>query len=200
MKGLFSACNGKRLAVPVTCRRGFHTMQAIVVEGPKAILNTQRRVPSLQETDILVRPKAVALNPTDWKHIEYRRARDNCIVGCDYAGVVEEVGTAVGRRWKPGDRIFGCSHGANLVNPDDGVFAELALVRGDLQMKIPDNVSFEQAATFPLGAITVGQGLYQKALRLELPNPSLFIDRKTPVLIYGGGTSTASLAIQFAKL
>jgi NADPH:quinone reductase-like Zn-dependent oxidoreductase len=86
------------------------------------------------------------------------------------------------------------------VNPDDGVFAEVAAVVGDLQMRIPDSLSFEEAATLGLGAITVGQGLYQKALKLELPSSVTTTTKdEVPVLIYGGGTSTGALAIQFAK-
>lgn len=69
---------------------------------------------------------AVALNPTDWRHIKKRRAKDDCILGCDYSGVVASAGSSVGHQWKPGDRIFGSAHGVNLVNPDDAVFEELA--------------------------------------------------------------------------
>ncbi|KAJ4322138.1 hypothetical protein N0V84_004973 [Fusarium piperis] len=143
---------------------------------------------------------AVALNPTDWRHVQYGRAKDGCILGCDYAGIVESVGSAVSDRWKPGDRIFGCAHGANLVNPDDGVFAEFAAVIGDLQMRVPDFMSFEEAATVGLGAITVGQGLYQKALQLDLPvTGSDVVKKDIPVLIYGGSSATGALGIQYAK-
>jgi NADPH:quinone reductase-like Zn-dependent oxidoreductase len=65
-------------------------------------------------------------------------------------------------------------------------------------MHMPDSLSFEQAATVSLGAITVGQGLYQKALKLELPTEP--ISGKEYVLIYGGASATGSLAVQYAKL
>jgi NADPH:quinone reductase-like Zn-dependent oxidoreductase len=185
----------------VLALRKLSTMKAVVLRGDVAHLDNEHRVPQLRDDCVLVRPVAVALNPTDWRHIRNRRARDGCILGCDYAGVVEAVGSAVTRRWQPGDRIFGCGHGANFVNPDDGVFAEVAAVVGDLQMRIPDSLSFEEAATLGLGAITVGQGLYQKALKLELPSSVTTTTKdEVPVLIYGGGTSTGALAIQFAKL
>lgn len=175
-------------------------MKAVVVGDRAARLDYSRRVPKLRDDSLLVRPVAVALNPTDWRHIQYGRAEEGCIIGCDYAGVVESVGKAVSGKWKPGDRIFGAAHGANLVNPDDGVFAEFAAVRGDLQMRMPESLSFEQAATIGLGAITVGQGLYQKALQLDLPVPmGQVIQKETPVLIYGGSTATGALGIQYAK-
>lgn len=64
-------------------------------------------------------------------------------------------------------------------------------------MKIPDNVSFEEAATLGVSISTVGQGLYQS---LKLPQPDHKTSDKTPVLIYGGATATGLFAIQFAKL
>lgn len=180
--------------------RKLHTMKALVVDGKGVRLDCHRAIPQLGEDCILVKPVAVALNPTDWRNVKGGRGKDGCIVGCDYAGVVEAVGKKVIKSWKPGDRVFGCGHGSNLVNPDDGVFAERAAVVGDLQMRIPDGLSFEQAATLGLGSITVGQGLYQKALKLQLPSSQATNkSNKTPVLIYGGTTATGALAIQFAK-
>ncbi|GAB7356571.1 hypothetical protein MBLNU459_g7305t1 [Dothideomycetes sp. NU459] len=174
-------------------------MKAMVIDGKQARLENNRRIPEVPDDGILVRPVAVALNPTDWKHIAYGRAKDNCIVGCDYAGVVEAVGRAVTKRWQRGDRVCGCGHGSNYVNADDGVFAEYAAVKGDLQMRIPDNLSFEKAATVGLGAITVGQGLYQKALNLRLPTDAI-VRNGVCVLVYGGSSATGALAIQYAKL
>ncbi|KAJ4248452.1 hypothetical protein NW762_012789 [Fusarium torreyae] len=175
-------------------------MKAVVIDGTQARLDSQRQLPKLRDDCVLVRPVAVALNPTDWRHIRNQRAKDGCILGCDYAGVVQSVGSAVTKNWKPGDKIFGCAHGANLVNPDDGIFAEYASVIGDLQMRMPEGLSFEKAATIGLGAGTVGQGLFQKSLKLQLPETTAGTKkRKEFVLIYGGGTATGALGIQFAK-
>lgn len=176
-------------------------MKALVIDGNKARLDKSRQIPKLRDDSLIVRPLAVALNPTDWRHIRYRRAADGCIIGCDYAGIVESVGKAVTKDLKPGDRVFGCGHGANLVNPDDGVFSEYASVIGDLQMRVPTSLSLEAAATIGLGAGTVGQGLFQKSLKLQLPKADGRSENKgTTILIYGGGTATGSLGIQFAKL
>ena len=62
-------------------------------------------------------------------------------------------------------------------------------------MKIPENLSDEQAATLGVGITTVGQALYQC---LGLPLPGRKHDGAT-LLVYGGSTATGSLAIQFAK-
>jgi hypothetical protein len=44
-------------------------------------------------------------------------------VGCDFAGVVEEVGPRVKKEWRKGDRIAAFVHGCNAVEPEDGCFA-----------------------------------------------------------------------------
>jgi NADPH:quinone reductase-like Zn-dependent oxidoreductase len=71
------------------------------------------------------------------------------------------------------------------------------IAKGDVQFKIPDHLSFEEAATLGIGITTVGQGLYQS---LGLPLPTQPAKEKYPILIYGGSTATGTLAIQFAKL
>ena len=64
--------------------------------------------------------------------------------------------------------------------------------------RIPDSLSFEEAATLGVGITTVGQALYM-TLKFPLPvaEPSATPDS---ILIYGGSTATGTLAIQYAKL
>lgn len=160
------------------------------------MLSTDHPIPSLRDDYIRVKTVAVALNPTDWKHIDFLAPR-GVIVGCDYAGIVEEVGPKVKKQFKKGDRICGFVHGCNSVQPEDGAFAEHIVAKGDVQMHIPDNLSFQQAATLGVGIITVGQGLYQS---LKIAWPTEPLKEPLPILIYAGSTATGTLAIQFAKL
>jgi NADPH:quinone reductase-like Zn-dependent oxidoreductase len=51
-------------------------------------------------------------------------ATPGATVGCDFSGVVEEVGSKVEKLWKKGDRIAGFTHGVNALEPEDGCFAE----------------------------------------------------------------------------
>ena len=51
-------------------------------------------------------------------------ANPGSTLGCDYAGVVEEVGSKVTKSWQKGDRIAGFVHGGNASQPEDGGFAE----------------------------------------------------------------------------
>lgn len=67
-------------------------------------------IPELGPGYILVRTVAVALNPTDWTSLD-AIGDPGTIVGCDYAGIVEQVGSGGSNRFKKGDRIAGFAHG-----------------------------------------------------------------------------------------
>ncbi|KAK0372379.1 TOXD [Colletotrichum limetticola] len=157
-------------------------------------------VPGLPAADyLLVKTSAVAINPTDWKHVE---AADHagCVgswVGCDYSGVVVEVGPGVTKGFKVGDRICGPVNGSNALREVDGSFARYIVVKSDLQILIPDNLSDEQAATLGIAITTVGQALYQT---LKLPLPTSPAEKSAPILINGGSTAMGIFGIQYAKL
>ncbi|KAJ5129043.1 hypothetical protein N7448_002755 [Penicillium atrosanguineum] len=174
------------------------TQSAIIVQGlGRAVLEQNLPIPELPDDYILVKTKAVALNPTDWRHIDFVPC-DGAVVGCDYAGVVEAAGPRVKKAFKKGDRVAGFVHGSNAARPNGGAFAEYVIAKGDLQIQIPDGMSFETAATFGVGLTTVGQNLYQ-SMEFPLPGEAEESD-ETNILIYGGATATGTLAIQLAKL
>ena len=70
-------------------------------------------IPKVPDDYLLVRTVMIALNPTDWTTLDAPGAAGT-IVGCDFAGVVEEVGSAVRRDFKKGDRIAGFGHGGQF--------------------------------------------------------------------------------------
>lgn len=67
-------------------------------------------IPILRDDYILVRTVAIALNPTDWTTLD-AKGDNGTLVGCDYSGTVLEVGKAVTKNWKIGDRVAGFGHG-----------------------------------------------------------------------------------------
>jgi NADPH:quinone reductase-like Zn-dependent oxidoreductase len=171
--------------------------KAIIVTQPKtAGLVIDRAIPKLRDDYVLVKTVSVGLNPSDWKHVDFL-SPPGVLLGGDYSGIVEAVGKDVKLSWKKGDRICGFAHGGNAVQADDGSFAEYIVVKGDVQLRIPEHMSFQEAATLGAGIQTIGQALYQT---LGLALPSQPIKDETPILIYGGSTATGTLAIQFAKL
>jgi NADPH:quinone reductase-like Zn-dependent oxidoreductase len=76
----------------------------LIREGAGRVVLKSVPIPELRDDYILVRTVAVALNPTDWITLD-AAGDDGTIVGCDYAGIVEEVGKAVKKNFKKGDRI-----------------------------------------------------------------------------------------------
>lgn len=177
------------------------TMRALkIADGSAAVVSAP--IPSLRPGHILVKTIAVALNPTDWKHIWAFSGTAGCTSGCDYAGIVTAVNPD--SRFKPGDRVAGWTHGGNISNKEDGSFAEYLVANEGIALKIPEGVSFEQAATLGVGVTTVGQGVYQ-TLGLPLPGKQEGEgqgegEEREKLLVYGGSTATGTLAVQFAKL
>jgi NADPH:quinone reductase-like Zn-dependent oxidoreductase len=92
------------------------TTRAIVfVEGPEKVAIREISKPKLRDGYVLVKVHAVGINPTDWKSIHYGMSDAGSRSGCDYAGVVEELGENLGKPFKKGDRIAGFIHGAYVL-------------------------------------------------------------------------------------
>lgn len=169
-------------------------MKALKVTQDGELTAEEVNIPQLRSNFCLIQVKAVALNPTDFKHL-YGIECSGCTLGCDYAGVVEEVGAE--SILKRVDRVAGFVHGANTAHPEDGAFAEYVLAREGLQYIIPEGMRFEEAASFGIAIATVGMALCQS---LKLPLPIETCSQDLWVLIYGGSTATGTVAIQTAKL
>ncbi|KAL7920942.1 chaperonin 10-like protein [Trichoderma austrokoningii] len=171
------------------------TSKAIIKEAPGKGAILERPTPKLRDGFVLVKTKAVSINPTDWKglHSNAKETIDTKI-GCDFAGEVVELGPGV-TNFKVGDRIAGLTPGANILEKEDGSYGEYLVAQADVQFHNP--LSDEEGATLGVSVFTVGQGLYQN-LKLQLPtNP---VTTPTPVLIYGGSTASGLWGVQFAKL
>lgn len=158
-----------------------------------------------RENEILVKNAALAINPVDWMiqlhgtALMYNWLRYPAVLGYDLAGTVVEVGPKVSR-FKVGDRVVGQAVGPDQQRnrPAEGAFQLYTVVSVNAASQIPDDMSFESAATIPLGASTAACALFQKDL-LGLQRPSLNPKPtgKT-VLIWGGSTSVGLSAIQLA--
>ena len=96
-------------------RQAMATQRALVVKekGAVEVKNDVPR-PTVRDDYIIVKTKAVALNPTDWKAV-HGGPEPGAIVGCDYAGVVEEIGSKVTTPFKIGDRVAGFVRGGNYL-------------------------------------------------------------------------------------
>ena len=146
--------------------------------------------PTPADDEILVRIRAAAVNPLDWHTMRGTpyimrigsglRKPKVTRLGVDYSGTVEAVGRNV-TQFKPGDDVFGGRTGA---------LAEYVSARADRAVVLkPDNLTFEQAASVPIAAITALQGLRDKGK----------IQPGQKVLINGASGGVGTFAVQIAK-
>ncbi|KAM6521799.1 hypothetical protein FALCPG4_011502 [Fusarium falciforme] len=165
-----------------------------------------RPIPQIGE--VLIRVKAIALNPVDQLYVSTPiAAQEKRVIGTDFAGVVVEASPELGGssdpRAKPGTRVAGFLQGACSVNDRPGAFAEYITAPYDLIWAIPPGMSLEEASTVSMCSLTAAQGLYA---RLGLPNPfsgsQTEKDTAKPinVFIYGSSTSVGLYAAQLVHL
>lgn len=145
-------------------------------------------VPEPAANEVLVRVKAASLNALD-KHLSsgMMLARPKTgllrpkygILGSDLAGEVVKVGEGVSE-YKSGDRVFG----ARLW----GAFAEFACLPVEKMAKIPEGLSFQEAAALPVAGITALQGLVYGGIMSG-----------HEVLINGASGGVGTFSVQLAK-
>ncbi len=145
-------------------------------------------VPVPGEMQVRIRVMSAAVNPIDTYIRSGMVAMDlpkPYIVGCDLAGVVDEVGSAV-EGIAVGDRVW-CSNQGLLGR--QGTFAEYAVVDQCWVNTIPDEISFETAAACALVGITAHLGLFRYgALRAG-----------ETVFVVGGSGGVGAMVLQMAK-
>ncbi|MDG5472638.1 zinc-binding dehydrogenase [Jeotgalibacillus sp. ET6] len=141
--------------------------------------------PSPASDEIVVQVKAAGLNPVDYKTGENGSPSWSYphILGLDVAGIVAEAGSDVSNFAK-GDRVVYLSDMAKK-----GGFAEYAVIKAHTVSKLPDSVSFEDAAALPVAAYTAYQALFFK----------LHAQKDKTILIHAGAGGVGGFAIQLAK-
>ncbi|MCK6259111.1 zinc-binding dehydrogenase [Fictibacillus sp. KIGAM418] len=143
-------------------------------------------IPKPKKGELLIEVHAVGLNPVDYKTATNGNPNWTYphILGLDTAGVVVETGVGV-TQWKKGDRVV--YHG-DLTKK--GGYAEYTVVTAHTVSRIPDSVSFEDAAAIPTAGYTAYQSLFRK-----LP-----FDQVETILIHGGAGGVGGFGVQMAKL
>lgn len=159
--------------------------------GPPDVLKLEDiEKPTVADDEVLVKIHAASVNPLDWHYMRGSPslmrlmsgigAPKNTRLGVDFAGTVEAVGSSV-KRFKPGDEVFGGKTGA---------FAEYVAVGENRALALkPDNMTFEQAASVPIAAVTALQALRDKG----------HLKPGQKVLINGASGGVGTFAVQIAK-
>jgi NADPH:quinone reductase-like Zn-dependent oxidoreductase len=175
--------------------------QTAIVGLPSGALGISQDVPlpGLDDDMIMVKNVAVALNPVDTKMTGHFSS-PGAILGTDFAGTVVAIGPNVQTPTPVaiGDRICSVVQGMHCLTPRLGAFAQYVGAFGHATIKIPKELSFEEGAPLGSGIGTIGLALFRS---LDVPGHPLEPAREPrDVLVYGGSTSTGTLAIQLLKL
>jgi len=191
------------------------TMKAVTFHehgGLEKLIYEDVAFPQVGPDEILIRVKACALNHLDiWirQGIPTYTISLPHISGCDVSGVIERVGTAYSGHLEAGQSVFvnpgiscgicdecltgkenRCAHFQILGAQKNGGYAEYVTVPALNVIPLPENLTFEQAAAFPLVSMTAWHMV--KTLADVQPGES--------VLVMGGGSGVGSMAIQMANL
>jgi NADPH:quinone reductase-like Zn-dependent oxidoreductase len=185
-------------------------MKAIVCYNygsPDVLECVELEKPSPADNDVLIQVRAASVNPLDLATLQsmpfvFRMlfglrkptAAQPGRPGVDLAGRVEAVGRNV-TQFKPGDDVFGVcvsdpkAAGAKAWVHHQGAFAEYVCAPQSALAIKPENVTFEQAASVPVAALTALQGLRDKGK----------IQPGQKVLINGAAGGVGTFAVQIAK-
>jgi putative PIG3 family NAD(P)H quinone oxidoreductase len=162
-------------------------MRAVLFEGsggPEVIRLGEAADPTPARGEVLVRVRASALNRAD---LLQRRglyapppgARSD-VPGLELAGEVVRAGDGPSP-WRPGDRVMAITAGEGM--------AELAVVHERMLLRVPDGLSFEEAAALPEAGVTSHDALFT----LGGLRPGW------PVLVHAVGSGVSTIAVQIAK-
>ncbi len=144
-------------------------------------------LPVLEDDEVLVRVKAAAVNPLDNMiiHGEVKLIvpyKMPLIMGNEFSGIVEKTGKNT-TRFKVGDKVYG-----RMPLKKIGAFAQYAAIEESALALMPDYLSFEEAASIPLTALTAMQAFEIMQVK---SGESIFIS--------GGTGSLGAMAIPIAK-
>lgn len=151
------------------------------------LIEIERPVPATDE--ILVKVFASGVNLVDC--VIRSGTNDNfksflklpLTLGCDAAGIVEEVGSNV-TNFKKGDQVYGCPN-----FPGDGSYAEYCAAKASQFALKPKSISFNEAAGVPLAALVAWEGLFELGK----------LQAGQRIFIHGASGGIGSFAVQFAK-
>ncbi|ASZ12786.1 zinc-binding dehydrogenase [Chitinophaga pendula] len=165
-------------------------MKAVVINnygGPEVLQLEEVPTPVITApSQVLVKVRASAVNPLDYqvRRGDYASLFELPIItGHDIAGDVIAVGDAV-KNWRPGDKVY---YSPRFGGP--GSYAEYHLTHESALSRMPNNLTYEEAAAMPLIGGTVWEMLVVRAK----------LKKGDTILILGGAGGVGSLAIQVAK-
>ncbi|WP_376096010.1 zinc-binding alcohol dehydrogenase family protein [Roseomonas sp. CCTCC AB2023176] len=163
--------------------------RSLPIENPESLQDLDLPAPVPQGRDLLVRVRAVSVNPVDYKvRLRADPGGEPKVLGWDAAGVVEAVGPGA-TLFRPGDEVF---YAGDITRA--GTNAELHLVDERIVGAKPRSLGFAEAAALPLTSLTAWEMLFDR-LEVRTARP----DGSNALLIIGGAGGVGSVAIQLAR-
>ena len=162
-------------------------MQAIRVHdygGPEVLVLEQAPRPEPKADEVLIRIKAAGVNPADWKYRsgvykQFMPLQFPWTPGLDGSGTIESVGANV-TAFKKGDEVYG------IVTSS---YAEYAVAKANEIQRKPASLTFEEAASLPVGALTAWGALMDSAK----------IEAGQRVLVHGAAGGVGASVVQLAR-
>jgi len=151
--------------------------------GPEVLIVEQAPRPEPKAGEVLIRVKAAGVNPADWKmrggaYKQFMPLQFPWIPGLEGAGTIEALGAGVST-FQLGQEVYGILSSS---------YAEYAIALAkDIQSK-PSNLTFEQAATVPVGALTAWGAVINTAN----------VQAGQRVLVHGAAGGVGASAVQLA--
>ncbi|KAK7046436.1 GroES-like protein [Favolaschia claudopus] len=172
------------------------SQQALIIPTAKApYVVGPLPVPVPAQGEVRVKVMSVGLNPMNnmQHHMDLFMPEYPAVIGSDIAGVVDVVGEGV-QGFKKGDEVF--------VQTMYGGFQQYTVVPAGTLIRKPKNISFDEAATFPITFTTACVGLFAPAPIGPGLNPTFSWDKPhkgESALVIGGGTSVGQFAVQLFR-
>ena len=190
------------------------SMRALVLDAINKTAAVQRiPLPRPGRDEVLVKVHSIALNPVDALYVSNPLGQSGRTIGSDFSGTVVSVPTT--STLHSGDRVAGFLQGACSVNDRPGAFTEYLICPADLLWLVPASMTFEQAATVSLCALTAAQAIFYRMGLLQpfawcsstssrptsptpMPTP---MESRNPryFFIYGASTSVGLYAAQLVR-
>lgn len=166
----------------------FHT--SLDISDPASLVDLELPTPEVGPHDLLVRVRAVSVNPVDTKVRKSAKPEPGQprVLGFDAAGVVEAIGSEV-TLFQPGEEVW---YAGSILRP--GTNAELHAVDERIVGHKPESLDFAAAAALPLTSLTAWELLFD---RLGVPLDQT--DRGQSILVVGAAGGVGSVLVQLAR-
>lgn len=178
----------------MTTMKAIGYTQSLPIDDANALVDIQLPQPVASGHDLLVKVKAVAVNPVDYKIRQNMVAEDGShkVLGWDAVGEVVATGDSV-TQFKAGDTVY---YAGALMR--QGSNAEFQLVDERLVGHKPKSLTDSEAAALPLTAITAWELLF-KHLQIQQQAPGRVKQSNEVILVVGAAGGVGSILIQLAK-